>query len=126
MLVHTTKHDPVKLHPDLAAEQFNTKQALSVEVPEQDDLASLYSVADICVFALEDSPFLSVVECMACGTPVIGVAKGISAFFITDEVGALVPKLVEMEMFSAELGKLITESLVQNWKVSKRTACLES
>ena len=59
----------------------------------QDELALLFGCADVGCFPSYREPFgLVFVECMACGTPVIGADSGGPRDFVTSEVGTLVPE----------------------------------
>jgi glycosyltransferase involved in cell wall biosynthesis len=64
-------------------------------------------------------------ECLACGTPVIGTAAGGPMEFIDQSVGELVPDFESKERFQEELGETIIRALVENWKQDKTEAALE-
>lgn len=80
------------------------------------DLAKIYNISDIGVFPSKDEPFgLVLLECMACGTPVIGANSGGPRDFITPEVGYLVPEN-EGELFVNNLSEVIVKALKEDWK----------
>jgi glycosyltransferase involved in cell wall biosynthesis len=63
-------------------------------------------------------------ECLACGTPVIGTAAGGPLEFIDDTVGELVKDFESNEDFTAALSETITSALVEDWKRNKATAAV--
>ena len=71
----------------------------------QDELATLFACADVGCFPSYREPFgLVFVECMACGTPVIGADSGGPRDFVTSEVGTLVPETDDRTALAASLG----------------------
>eukprot|EP01084_Bolivina_argentea_P104734 187524_1 len=89
-------------------------------------LSKLYSFANIGVFPSLNEPFGMVfIECMACGTPVIGANSGGPKDFVNDEVGYLVPETEDRVQFSQRLANTIIDSLQNDWKKNKTDSCLE-
>eukprot|EP01083_Nonionella_stella_P053035 140497_1 len=89
-------------------------------------LSKLYSFANIGVFPSLNEPFGMVfIECMACGTPVIGANSGGPKDFVTDEVGYLVPETEDRVEFSKRLANSVIDSLKHDWKQSKTAACIQ-
>jgi glycosyltransferase involved in cell wall biosynthesis len=87
---------------------------------EQDELAVLFGCADVGCFPSYREPFgLVFVECMACGTPVIGADSGGPRDFVTSEVGALVAETDDRAELAAELTDAINEALAADWKASR-------
>ena len=81
----------VQMH-DLAAE-LGLRRTYFVGPRPQDELATLFNCADVGCFPSYREPFgLVFIECMACGTPVIGADSGGPRDFVTPEVGMLVPE----------------------------------
>ena len=80
----------VQMH-DLAAE-LGLRRTYFVGPRPQDELTTLFNCADVGCFPSYREPFgLVFIECMACGTPVIGADSGGPRDFVTPEVGMLVP-----------------------------------
>ena len=74
----------------------------------QDELATLFACADVGCFPSYREPFgLVFVECMACGTPVIGADSGGPRDFVTSEVGTLVPETDDRTALAASLVEAI-------------------
>merc|ERR1719324_2378848 len=72
-------------------EQLGLKNTFLIGARGQDQLAEMYTVADLGVFPSFKEPFgLVFVECMACKTPVIGANSGGPKDFVSAEVGKLV------------------------------------
>ena len=68
------------------------------------------------------------IECMACGTPVIGADSGGPKDFVHPDVGALVPEVPvfgeDTERFVSDLAETIVSSLKENWKKTKGETAL--
>ena len=68
------------------------------------------------------------IECMACGTPVIGADSGGPKDFVSPAVGALVPETPNLgedtERFCTDLAETILLSLKDNWKATKGPAAV--
>jgi len=102
----------------------------------QDQLAEMYTVADLGCFPSFKEPFgLVFVECMACKTPVIGANSGGPKDFVTPDVGVLVPEPPEtkdlssvpegVETLGKTLAQAISRALDENWKQNKGAACIK-
>ena len=86
----------------------------------QDELAILFGCADVGCFPSYREPFgLVFVECMACGTPVIGADSGGPRDFVTSEVGALVPETDDHAALAASLVESIDQALTADWKATR-------
>ena len=86
----------------------------------QDELAQLFSSADIGCFPSYREPFgLVFVECMACGTPVIGADSGGPRDFVTSEVGTLIPETTDATALAASLADAIDQALTADWKSTR-------
>ena len=83
----------------------------------QAELAQVFGAADVGVFPSYREPFgLVFVECMACGTPVIGADSGGPRDFVTPEVGVLVPETDDRSVLAAELADAVDVALADDWK----------
>ena len=83
----------------------------------QDELALLFGCADIGCFPSYREPFgLVFVECMACGTPVIGADSGGPRDFVTSEVGTLVPETDDRTALATSLAEAVDQALRADWK----------
>jgi len=86
----------------------------------QDELALLFGSADVGCFPSYREPFgLVFVECMACGTPVIGADSGGPRDFVTAEVGTLVPETDDRTALAASLADAINRALDADWKATR-------
>jgi glycosyltransferase involved in cell wall biosynthesis len=114
-----------RLYQDMAVE-LGISGAYFIGPQSQPDLAQLYNVADLGVFPTKIEAFgLVFLECMACGTPVIGTAAGGPLDFVTDEAGELVTDSDDNAEFAVALGESVGRALVEDWKRSKAAAAVE-
>jgi glycosyltransferase involved in cell wall biosynthesis len=104
---------------DLAAE-LGLRRTYFLGPREQDELAVLFNCADVGCFPSHGEPFgLVFIECMACGTPVIGADSGGPRDFVTPEVGTLVPETDDQQVLAASLAAAVTGAVDGAWKSSK-------
>ncbi len=86
----------------------------------QDELALLFACADVGCFPSYREPFgLVFVECMACGTPVIGADSGGPRDFVTSEVGTLVPETDDHAALAASLAQAVDQAVTADWKSTR-------
>ena len=86
----------------------------------QDELAVLFGCADVGCFPSYREPFgLVFVECMACGTPVIGADSGGPRDFVTSEVGTLVPETDDHVALAGSLAQAIDQAVTADWKSTR-------
>ena len=112
--------DAQKRLQDLAFEELGLRQAYFLGPRSQSELATLYDAADVGCFPSYREPFgLVFIECMACGTPVIGADSGGPRDFVRDDVGALVPETSDGDALSRSLAAAITTALREDWKSTK-------
>jgi glycosyltransferase involved in cell wall biosynthesis len=62
------------------------------------------------------------IECMACGTPVIGADSGGPRDFVTPDVGVLVPETDDKEALAVSLAAAVTQAIDEDWKNTKGPA----
>lgn len=107
-----------KMH-DLAAE-LGLRRTYFLGPRPQDELAQLFNCADVGVFPSYREPFgLVFIECMACGTPVIGADSGGPRDFVTPEVGVLVPETDDRQELASSLVAAVDRALREDWKATK-------
>jgi glycosyltransferase involved in cell wall biosynthesis len=86
----------------------------------QDELAVLFNTADVGCFPSYREPFgLVFIECMACGTPVIGADSGGPRDFVTPEVGVLVPETDDRQQLAESLAAAVARAVAEDWKGTK-------
>jgi glycosyltransferase involved in cell wall biosynthesis len=108
----------VQMH-DLAAE-LGLRRTYFLGPRQQDELAVLFNCADVGCFPSYREPFgLVFIECMACGTPVIGADSGGPRDFVTAEVGTLVPETDDRQELAASLASAVIRAVEEDWKASK-------
>merc|ERR1712232_438318 len=118
------------------AAKLGLKNTFLIGAKGQDQLAEMYTVADLGCFPSFKEPFgLVFVECMACKTPVIGANSGGPKDFVSPSVGELVAEPPETKDLSTvaegvkTLGKTLNETisraLKENWKETKGAACIK-
>merc|ERR1712039_186241 len=117
-------------------EELGLKSTFLLGARGQDQLAEMYTVANLGCFPSFKEPFgLVFVECMACKTPVIGANSGGPKDFVSADVGELVAEPPEttdlatvpagIETLAKTLTEAITRSLKENWKETKAAACIK-
>lgn len=89
----------------------------------QDELAVLFGCADVGCFPSYREPFgLVFIECMACGTPVVGADSGGPRDFVTPEVGVLVPETDDRTALAGSLAAAVRQAVAEDWKATKGPA----
>ena len=91
-------------------------------------LAQFCSAASVGVFPSYAEPFGMVfVECMACGTPVIGANSGGPKDFVTDAVGGLFDEpedRYDWTSLTDSVFGLVKNAIDEDWKANKGPACV--
>merc|ERR1712217_893542 len=114
-------------------EKLGLKNTFLIGARGQDQLAEMYTVADLGCFPSYKEPFgLVFVERMACKTPVIGANSGGPKDFVTNAVGELVAEPPEthdlstvsngVETLGKTLAATISRALRENWKQTRGPA----
>jgi glycosyltransferase involved in cell wall biosynthesis len=108
----------VQMH-DLAAE-LGLRRTYFLGPRPQDELTTLFNCADVGCFPSYREPFgLVFIECMACGTPVIGADSGGPRDFVTPEVGVLVPETDDRQALAESLVAAVNQAIDEDWKQTK-------
>jgi glycosyltransferase involved in cell wall biosynthesis len=111
----------VQMH-DLA-DELGLRRTYFLGPRGQDQLTELFNCADVGCFPSYREPFgLVFIECMACGTPVIGADSGGPRDFVTPEVGVLVPETDDRAELAASLAATVNQALDEDWKHTKGPA----
>jgi glycosyltransferase involved in cell wall biosynthesis len=119
LVVGSGPHEAQVELQDLAAE-LGLRRTYFLGPRPQDELAVLFSCADVGCFPSYREPFgLVFIECMACGTPVIGADSGGPRDFVTPSVGVLVPETDDRAELGASLAAAVTRALDEDWKTTK-------
>ena len=101
------------------AQELGLRRTYFVGPRPQDDLAVLFNAADVGCFPSYKEPFgLVFIECMACGTPVIGADSGGPRDFVTPEVGVLVPETDDRQALAQSLAEAVTKAVDGDWKAT--------
>jgi glycosyltransferase involved in cell wall biosynthesis len=102
------------------ADELGLRRTYFLGPRQQDELTTLFNCADVGCFPSYREPFgLVFIECMACGTPVIGADSGGPRDFVTPEVGVLVPETDDRAALAASLAAAVSRAVDENWKASK-------
>ena len=105
------------------AAQLGLQRTYFVGPRPQDELAVLFNCADVGCFPSYREPFgLVFIECMACGTPVIGADSGGPRDFVIPAVGTLVPETDDRAALAVSLATAVTQAVEEDWKLTKGTA----
>lgn len=114
-----------KTYVDLAYKDLKLEKTFFVGPLGQPEIAKVFNVADVGVFPSKEEPFgLVFVECMGCGTPVIGAKSGGPIDFIDDDVGALVDEGTN-ELVSEGVYSTVLKAMKEDWKTTKGPVCQE-
>ena len=112
----------VEMH-DLA-DELGLRRTFFVGPRQQDELAVLFNTADVGCFPSHREPFgLVFIECLACGTPVIGADSGGPRDFVGPEVGHLVPETDDPEALARSLADAVERAVAEDWKQVKGPTC---
>ena len=118
-------NDARKHYVDIAYQQLKLKRTFFLGPQPQNILSSLYTIADIGCFPSHDEPFgLVFIECMACGTPVIGAKSGGPLDFVKPEVGTLIDEGT-LDEVSVRAHDAILQALAEDWKKTKGPTALD-
>ena len=120
LIVGSGPHEDQVRMQTLALDELGLKRTFFLGPRGQDELAVLFNAADVGCFPSKNEPFgLVFIECMACGTPVIGAQSGGPRDFVTSDVGMLVPETDDAEALAASLADTLQTAITDNWKERK-------
>ena len=120
LIVGSGPHEDQMKMQTLALDQLGLERTFFLGPRGQDELALLFSAADVGCFPSRNEPFgLVFIECMACATPVIGANSGGPRDFVTSEVGALVPETDDTDALAGSLAETIQTAIAEDWKGTK-------
>eukprot|EP01084_Bolivina_argentea_P287124 492645_1 len=107
-------------------DKLKNKNVYFVGPRGQDVLIKLYNAANIGVFPAKNEPFGMVfIECLACGTPVIGANSGGPVDFIDDIVGKLIDENDDNQILGGNFANAIIDSIQNDHKVKKSINCVK-
>ncbi len=107
-------------------ESLGNKNTCFVGPLLQPELAKLFAAASVCTFPSKAEPFgMVLIECLACGVPVVGADSGGPKDFMTNDVGYLVPESDDIEFFSEQLAKAVIKAIKEDWKTKMSEECIK-
>lgn len=122
LVVGSGPHRDQVLMQDLA-DELGLAHVFFLGPREQNELATLFRCADVGCFPSQNEPFgLVFLECMACGTPVIGADSGGPRDFVTAAVGELVPETDDANALAASLANAVLRAIDEGWKHTRGPA----
>jgi glycosyltransferase involved in cell wall biosynthesis len=122
LVIGSGPHEAQVQMNDLAAE-LGLRRTYFLGPRPQDELTTLFNCADVGCFPSYREPFgLVFIECMACGTPVIGADSGGPRDFVTPDVGVLVPETDDREALAVSLAAAVNQAIDEDWKNTKGPA----
>ncbi|MEM8949284.1 MAG: glycosyltransferase [Pseudomonadota bacterium] len=120
LIVGSGPHEDQVRMQSLALDQLGLENTFFLGPRGQDELAMLFGAADVGCFPSKNEPFgLVFIECMACGTPVIGANSGGPRDFVTPEVGQLIQETDDNDALAAQLADVIGTAINDGWKSKK-------
>ena len=120
LIVGTGPTEDQRRLQSLAYDQLKLADVYFLGPRNQDELAVLFNAADIGCFPSYREPFgLVFIECMACGTPVIGANSGGPRDFVSADVGHLVDETDDRHALGEALANAIGTAVNENWKLGK-------
>jgi glycosyltransferase involved in cell wall biosynthesis len=122
LIVGSGPDDAIEHYHRLAYEQLGLTGTYFLGPRPQPEIAELNRIADVGVYPSRNEPFgLVFIECMACGTPVIGADSGGPRDFVTTEVGGLVPEAEGTALIDS-LYTTIRTAFDEDWNTVKGPA----
>ena len=129
LIVGTGPTEAQKELQDMAFEQLKLQSTFFLGPQSQPTLAKLYTIASVGVLASYEEAFgMVLVECMACGTPVIAANSGGPKDFVNESVGCIISEPqdpYDCEELSIGINVAVERAIKENWKGSRKAACKE-
>lgn len=123
LIMGTGPQEAIDQYHQLAYETLGLKNTYFLGPRAQAEIAELNSLAAVGCYPARNEPFgLVFIECMACGTPVIGADSGGPRDFVSEEVGELVAETDDQAALSASLAEAIGRAISENWKLKRGPA----
>lgn len=123
LIIGSGSQESRKLYVDMAYQTLKLTDTFFLGPLSQPDLANVYTVTDVSVFPSLHEPFgLVFIECMGCGTPVIGAKSGGPLDFVNDAVGMLVDEGTNDEV-AERVYAAVKTALAEDWKKVKGAEC---
>ncbi|GBG25120.1 GDP-Man:Man3GlcNAc2-PP-Dol alpha-1,2-mannosyltransferase [Hondaea fermentalgiana] len=109
---------------ELAFGELDLQHTYFLGPQPQPELAKLYTISSVGVFPSYKEPFgMVLIECMACGTPVIGANSGGPKDFVDPSVGTLVEETDDLEELGSRVCVAVKDAINDDWKDARTDAC---
>ncbi|MEM7208533.1 MAG: glycosyltransferase family 4 protein [Pseudomonadota bacterium] len=119
LIVGSGPDEAITHYHDIAYRLLGLRNTWFLGPRSHSEIAQLNSMADLGVYPSRNEPFgLVLIECMACGTPVIGANSGGPRDFVNAGVGELIDE-GDNAQIAARLSDTITRALSEEWKMTK-------
>ena len=119
LVIGSGPDEAVAHYHELAYGRLGLRRTHFLGARPHDEIARFNALADLGVYPSRNEPFgLVFIECLACGTPVIGADSGGPRDFVTPEVGGLVPE-AEGPALVDSLVEAIGRAIDEDWKATK-------
>eukprot|EP01084_Bolivina_argentea_P287123 492643_1 len=106
--------------------ELGNKNTYFVDIENQNILVKLYNVCDVGVFPMKDEHFgMIIIECLACGTPVIATNSGHSTDFVDDIVGKLIEENDDHKILGQTVANAVIDCIKNNDKEKKSNNCVK-
>jgi glycosyltransferase involved in cell wall biosynthesis len=123
LIMGTGPQEAIDEYHALAYDTLGLKNTYFLGPRGQAEIAELNSLAAVGCYPARNEPFgLVFIECMACGTPVIGADSGGPRDFVSEDVGELVPETDDIDALAVSLADAISRALAENWKLKRGPA----
>lgn len=126
IIVGSGPHEDQVKYQNMAYDQFGLQHTYFLGPRDQEELALLFSAADVACFPSRNEPFgLVFIEAMACGTPVIGANSGGPKDFVNDAIGLLVLESDDNSVLGARIEAAVMQALAEDWKRTRGPSAMQ-